>query len=127
MKVLVVDDSPTMRRMVKNVLVQLGHTDVLEAEDGIQALQLLEMHAVDLLIIDWNMPGINGIEVVRRLRQKSRYQSLPVIMISIRDNRDDVLQAAQAQVSGYLLKPFSPTVLQKKIEQVLAAHKAETN
>ncbi len=125
MKVLVVDDSPTMRRMVKNVLAKLGYSDVLEAEDGMQALKMLEEHSVEFLIIDWNMPGVSGIEIIHWLRRQEAYRSLPVLMISIRNNREDIMQAAQAQVSGYLLKPFSPATLQQKIEQILATQNAE--
>ncbi len=119
MKFLVVDDSPTMRRIMKNTLHQLGYTDVVEAVDGKDALAKLNVEEVDFIITDWNMPNMTGLEFTQAVRSSPPFDSLPILMVTTRSMKDDVLQALQARVNNYITKPFTPDVLKKKINQVL--------
>ena len=109
MRFLVVDDSATMRRIVVNSLQRVGFTDVVEAADGAEALEKLS--GIDFLITDWNMPKISGAELTRAVRGRDDTRALPVIMVTARSVRDDILTAMEAGVDSYLVKPFSPQVL----------------
>lgn len=119
MRFLVVDDSATMRRIVVNSLQRVGFTEVVEASDGTEALELLE--AVDFVITDWNMPKMSGAEFTRAVRSREDTRSLPVLMLTARSVRDDILTAMEAGVDSYVVKPFTPQVLRDKIDAVLAA------
>jgi two-component system chemotaxis response regulator CheY len=119
MKCLVVDDSATMRRIVVNSLKSIGITDVLEAVDGNDALQ--KCAGIELIITDWNMPVMGGLELVRALRSSPATAKTPVLMVTTRSVQEDILQAIEAGVSGYILKPFTPQVLKEKISQLMAA------
>ncbi|HUW82927.1 MAG TPA: response regulator [Phycisphaerae bacterium] len=122
MKVLLVDDSRTIRNIQKNVLAQMGHTDILEAADGVEALKLLESETPDLVLVDWNMPNMDGLTLVSRIRQKDR--ALPLIMVTTEAEKGRVIEAIKAGVNNYLVKPFTGEVLSAKIEQTLAKEKA---
>jgi two-component system chemotaxis response regulator CheY len=115
MKCLVVDDSATLRRIVANALKSIGIPDVVEATDGNDALQKCGA-SVDLVITDWNMPVMGGLDLVRALRAAGR--TLPILMVTTRSNRDDILQAVEAGVTGYLLKPFTPQSVREKLEEI---------
>ena len=115
MKFLVVDDSPTMRRIVCNALGELGHDDMAEAEDGSKALQVLEEEAIDFIITDWNMPNTNGLQLTKAVRSHPEYGKLPILMITTRGMKEDVITAMQARVNNYVVKPFTPDVLEEKI------------
>ncbi len=119
LKVLFVEDSPTMRRIIMNSLTKIGFKDVIEAENGIDALEKLDDNAVGLVLTDWNMPEMNGEELVRELRNRSDYRNVPILMITTRGMKDDVLTAVKIGVNGYIVKPFTPEILKKKILKVL--------
>lgn len=118
MKILVVDDSRTIRNIQKNVLAQLGHTDVIEAEDGVKALTMFAEHKVDLMLVDWNMPNMDGITLVRKIRESNR--SVPIIMCTTEAEKSRVLEAVKAGVNNYVVKPFTVESLGEKIAQTIA-------
>lgn len=118
MKILVVDDFSTMRRIIKNLLHKLGYENVDEAEDGTAALPMLHSDSYDFLITDLNMPGMSGLELLRAVRGDERLAHLPVLVVTADANREQIVEAAQAGVNGYVVKPFTATVLRDKIEQI---------
>ena len=118
MKFLVVDDSATMRRIVVNSLKRIGFSDCVEAVDGADALERFEP-SVDFVITDWNMPNMGGLEFVRALRARPEGQKVPILMVTTRSVREDIVSAAQAGVNNYVVKPFTPQVLKDKIDKVL--------
>lgn len=120
MKLLVVDDSSTMRRIIKNTLSRLGYEDVLEGEDGLQGWSVLnENPDMGMLITDWNMPEMNGLELVRKVRADSRFTDLPIIMVTTEGGKAEVITALKAGVNNYIVKPFTPQVLKEKLAAVL--------
>ncbi len=118
MKFLVVDDSATMRRIVVNSLQRIGYSDIVEAADGAQGLEVLD-GSIDFVITDWNMPVMGGLDMVRSIRAQPDRSGLPILMVTTRSVREDIVQAAQAGVNNYVVKPFTPQVLKEKIDQVL--------
>jgi two-component system chemotaxis response regulator CheY len=124
MKFLIVDDFPTMRRMVKGLLHELGYQDVTEADDGNTALPLLKNGSFDFLITDWNMPGMAGLDLLKAVRADARLSKLPVLMLTAEAKREQIIEAAQAGVSGYVIKPFTVTTLKEKIDKILASRAA---
>jgi len=118
MKILLVDDSRTIRNIQKNVLAQLGHTDVLEAGDGLEALKVLEQTRPDLVLVDWNMPNMDGLSLIKAVREKDK--TLPMIMVTTEAEKSRVLEAIKAGVNNYVVKPFTAETLSEKIEQTLA-------
>jgi len=120
MKFLVVDDSVTMRRIIINALQRIGYTDVVEATDGRDALERLDQ-SVEFIITDWNMPNMSGVEFTRSVRGTLVGQSLPILMLTTRGAREDILDAIDAGVNTYILKPFTPSVLKDKIERLMSA------
>ncbi|HSW28470.1 MAG TPA: response regulator [Longimicrobiales bacterium] len=120
MKILVVDDSATMRRIVVNSLNRIGFLECLEAGDGTSALESFDA-SVDFVITDWNMPNMSGLDFVRALRSREDGKRVPIIMVTTRSVREDIVQAAQAGVNNYIVKPFTPQVLKEKIDVVLGA------
>lgn len=118
MKVLIVDDFSTMRRIIKNLLRELGFTNSIEADDGATALPILKSGGVDFLITDWNMPNMPGIELLRQVRSDEALKHIPVMMVTAEASREQIVQAAGAGVNGYIVKPFTAQVLQEKIEQI---------
>ena len=119
MKCLVVDDSAMTRRILLNSLRTIGITDTLEAVDGKQALEMCTA-GVDLVITDWNMPGMTGVDFVRGLRANPDLAAIPVLLVTSRNAKDDVVEAVNAGVNGYIIKPFTPEVLRTNIEGVLS-------
>jgi two-component system chemotaxis response regulator CheY len=119
MKCLVVDDSPTMRRIVVNALKSIGYVETLEAGDGHEALARCD-GSVGLIITDWNMPNMGGLDLVKNLRAKPETSTTPILMVTTRSVREDILTAVQAGVSNYIVKPFTPQVLKEKIDAMLA-------
>lgn len=117
--ILIVDDSPTMRRIIKNTLERIGFKASYEAENGKEALDQLALHPINFVITDWNMPEMNGLEFVTALRNTPEYAKLPVLMITTRGMKEDVLQAVQAGVNNYVVKPFTPETLEAKIGKLL--------
>jgi two-component system chemotaxis response regulator CheY len=120
MKILVVDDFSTMRRIVRNLLVELGFTNTLiqEAEDGNAALALLRANPIDLVVTDWNMPNMTGIELLRAIRADTALKSMPVLMVTAENNRDQIIAAAQSGVNGYIIKPFTAVTLREKLGKI---------
>ncbi len=118
MKILIVDDFSTMRRIIKNLLRDLGFTNTSEADDGTTALPMLQSGSFDFLVTDWNMPGMSGIDLLRAVRADDRLKHLPVLMVTAEAKRDQIIEAAQAGVNGYVVKPFTAQALKEKIEKV---------
>ncbi|MBW1914793.1 MAG: response regulator [Deltaproteobacteria bacterium] len=119
MKVLVVDDFATMRRIVKGALKQLGFLNIVEAEDGQIALDLLKKEKIGLIVCDWNMPNMTGIELLKVVRADAVLKDTPFIMVTAEGQKDNVLEAVNAGVSNYVVKPFTPDILGGKIKKVL--------
>ncbi len=118
MKILVVDDFSTMRRIVKNLLRDLGFTNTHEADDGSTAWPMLQNGDYDFVVTDWNMPGMTGIELLQKIRSDDRLKSVPVLMVTAEAKRDQIVAAAQAGVNGYVVKPFTAAALKEKIEKI---------
>ncbi len=121
MKILIVDDSSTMRRIIGNVVMQLGHSrdDFDEAEDGVAAWKLLEAGQYDIVLTDWNMPNMNGLDLVKKIRAGGAHQKTPIIMITTEGGKGEVITALKAGVNNYIVKPFSADVLKEKLDGVL--------
>lgn len=119
MKFLVVDDSPTMRRIICNALREIGYTELLEAEDGQEALDKLHIVPIDFVITDWNMPNMNGLALTKSIRNNPDMRDLPVLMITTRGMQEDVISAMYARVDSFIVKPFTPAVLRDKIDLIL--------
>jgi len=120
MKILVVDDFQTMRRIIRNYLRQLGFNNVEEAEDGDVALEKLIETQFDFVITDWNMPKMTGIDLLKKIRAENNFKNIPVLIITAEAEKENVVQAAQAGVNDYIVKPFTPEVLQAKIEKIFS-------
>ncbi len=118
MKILVVDDFSTMRRIIKNLLKELGFTNLEEADDGQTALPLLKQGNFDFLVTDWNMPGMTGIDLLRAVRADPNLASLPVLMVTAEAKREQIVLAAQEGVNGYIVKPFNGATLKEKIDKI---------
>ena len=118
MKILIVDDFSTMRRIIKNLLRDLGFTNTQEADDGSTALPMLRSGDFDFLVTDWNMPGMTGIDLLKEVRADAKLVSLPVLMVTAEAKRDQIIEAAQAGVNGYVVKPFTAQVLKEKIDKI---------
>lgn len=116
MKILVVDDSSTMRRIIKNSLQKIGYEDCDEAEDGADALK--KMTGIELLITDWNMPNMDGLTLVKTVRANPAYKAIPIIMVTTEAAKGEIIEAIKAGVNNYVIKPFTHEVLKQKIEQV---------
>lgn len=118
MKFLVVDDFSTMRRIVRNLLKELGYTNVDEAEDGVVALQKLSAGGIDFVVTDWNMPNMTGIELLRAIRANPQIAHLPVLMITAEAKKENIIEAAQAGASGYIVKPFTAATMAEKMAKI---------
>ena len=120
LKVLVVDDMSTMRRILKNVLKQIGYTDLHEAADGAVGLKTLREGGFVLVVSDWNMPVMSGIELLRAIRADSDIKHLPVLMVTAEAQKDNIIEAVQAGVNNYVVKPFTADALLEKLERIFA-------
>ncbi|MDX9858145.1 MAG: response regulator [candidate division Zixibacteria bacterium] len=120
LKILAVDDSPTMRRIIINTLKRAGFQNVVEANDGKDALAKMKVEPVNFVITDWNMPEMDGLTFVTTLRSMEEYKNLPILMVTTRSVKDDILEAMKAGVNNYIVKPFTPDTLKEKIESILA-------
>lgn len=118
MKILVVDDFSTMRRIIKNLLRDLGYNNTAEADDGTTALPMLQAGGYDFVVTDWNMPGMQGIDLLKAIRADDKLKDLPVLMVTAEAKRDQIVEAAQAGVNGYVVKPFTAQTLKEKIEKI---------
>jgi two-component system chemotaxis response regulator CheY len=120
MKVLVVDDFSTMRRIVKNILRQLGFENIVEADDGQTAMRKLESERIDFVISDWNMPNMSGLELLKWVRSHDEFKDMPFLMVTAEAQKENVLEAVKAKVSNYIVKPFTAETLSEKIEKIFA-------
>jgi len=118
MKILVVDDFSTMRRIIKNLLKDLGFTNIEEADDGNTALPKLKQGNFDFLVTDWNMPGMTGIDLLRAVRRDEKLKNLPVLMVTAEAKREQIIRAAKEGVNGYIVKPFNGATLKTKIDKI---------
>ncbi|MBI1906730.1 MAG: chemotaxis response regulator CheY [Rhodocyclales bacterium] len=118
MKILVVDDFSTMRRIVRNLLKELGFTNVDEAEDGAVALQKLQTGGFEFVVTDWNMPNMDGLTLLQSIRKSPHLKHLPVLMITAEAKKENIIAAAQAGASGYIVKPFTAAVLSEKLQKI---------
>lgn len=122
MKILVVDDFSTMRRIIKNLLRDLGFNNTSEADDGLTALPMLKTGKFDLLVTDWNMPGMQGIDLLKAVRAEDdeKLKNIPVLMVTAEQKKEQIVEAAQAGVNGYIVKPFTALILKEKLEKIFA-------
>ena len=118
-KVLIVDDFATMRRILKNILKQLGFKNLLEADDGTTALDVLEKSEIDLIISDWNMPKMTGLELLKNVRAHKKYAKTPFLMVTAEAQKQNVIEAVQAGVSNYVVKPFTAEAISDKLKKIL--------
>lgn len=118
MKVLVVDDFSTMRRIVKNLLRDLGFTNIQEADDGSTALPMLQSGDFEFVVTDWNMPGMQGIDLLRAIRADDNLKHIPVLMVTAEAKKEQIVMAAQAGVNGYIVKPFTAATLKTKLDKI---------
>lgn len=118
MNILVVDDFSTMRRIIKNLLRELGYNNVAEADDGHTGLPMLQAGNFDFLVTDWNMPGMTGLDLLRAVRADEKLCKLPVLMVTAEAKKDQIIEAAQAGVNGYIVKPFNAQTLKEKIDRI---------
>ncbi len=118
MKILVVDDFSTMRRIIKNLLKDLGFANIQEADDGNTALPMLMQGQFDFVVTDWNMPGMQGIDLLRAIRADEKLKHLPVLMVTAEAKKEQIVAAAQAGVNGYVVKPFTAATLKAKLDKI---------
>ncbi|MCR6687174.1 MULTISPECIES: chemotaxis response regulator CheY [Pseudoxanthomonas] len=118
MRILIVDDFSTMRRIVKNLLNDLGYSNTAEADDGTTALAALRSAPFDFVVTDWNMPGMTGIDLLRAIRADDKLKTLPVLMVTAEAKREQIIEAAQNGVNGYIIKPFTAQTLEEKLGKI---------
>ncbi|MFP4084363.1 MAG: chemotaxis response regulator CheY [Desulfonatronovibrio sp.] len=118
MRILVVDDFSTMRRIIKNILRQLGFTNMVEADDGTTAWEVLNKDKIDFIVSDWNMPKMSGIELLRKVRSSEEFADLPFLMVTAEAQQENIIEAVQAKVSNYIVKPFTADTLGQKIDKI---------
>ena len=117
-KILIVDDFSTMRRIIKNLLRDLGFNNTQEADDGLTALPMLKSGKFDLVVSDWNMPGMQGIDLLKNIRADENLKHLPVLLVTAEQKREQIIEAAQAGVNGYIVKPFTAATLKEKLDKI---------
>ena len=117
-KILIVDDFSTMRKIIRNILTQLGFKNILEADDGTTALEILKKEKVDLIISDWNMPKMSGLELLKAVRSDENFKDIPFVMVTAEAQKESILEAIKYKVNQYIVKPFTPETLKEKLEKV---------
>ena len=127
MKILIVDDFSTMRRIIKNLLRDLGFNNTAEADDGQSALPMLKTGEFDFLVTDWNMPGMDGLTLLKTVRADAKLADMPVLMVTAEAKRDQIVVAAEAGVNGYVVKPFTAATLKQKIERIFGGARSESS
>jgi two-component system, chemotaxis family, chemotaxis protein CheY len=118
-KILVVDDFATMRKVVRNLLKQVGYDDIVEAEDGVMALKALKSQKIDVVVSDWNMPNMSGLELLKAVRADAELAKTPFLMVTAEALQDNVVAAVKAGVNNYIVKPFTAEVLSEKIKKIM--------
>ena len=126
MKVLVVDDFATMRKIVRNILKQIGFTNIVEADDGANAMSMIKDDKIDFVVTDWNMPNMTGLELLKNIRSTENAKNLPVLMVTAEGLSENVVDAVKAGVDNYIVKPFTAETVQAKIEQIFAKRAANS-
>jgi two-component system chemotaxis response regulator CheY len=117
-KILIVDDFSTMRKIIRNILTQLGFKNILEADDGTTALEILKKEKVDLIISDWNMPKMSGLELLKAVRSDENLKDVPFVMVTAEAQKENILEAIKYKVNQYIVKPFTPETLKEKLEKI---------
>ncbi len=120
LKILAIDDSPTMRRIIINTLKRAGYEDIVEAGDGKEAIAKLKVEDVNFVITDWNMPEMDGLTFVNTIRAMDEYKNLPILMVTTRSVKEDIVEALKAGVNNYIVKPFTPETLKQKIVETIS-------
>lgn len=118
MRVLIVDDFSTMRRIVRNILRQIGLNNVVEADDGTTAWDVLNREKIDFIVSDWNMPKMTGIELLRKVRSSEQFADTPFLMVTAEAQQENIIEAVQAKVSNYIVKPFTADTMKQKIDKI---------
>jgi len=118
MRILVVDDFSTMRRIVKNILKQLEFTNVVDADDGTTAWEVLNKDKIDFVVSDWNMPKMTGLELLKKVRNSEEFADVPFLMVTAEGQQENIIEAVQAGVSNYIVKPFTPETFEQKIKKI---------
>lgn len=118
MRVLIVDDFSTMRRIVRNILRQIGLNNVVEADDGTTAWDILNRDKIDFIVSDWNMPKMTGIELLRKVRSSEQFAEIPFLMVTAEAQQENIIEAVQAKVSNYIVKPFTADTMKQKIDKI---------
>ncbi len=118
MKILIVDDFATMRRIVKNILKQIGFSNIIEADDGSTALEILKSDKIDLVLCDWNMPKVSGLDMLKQMKADSELKDTPFLMITAEAQKQNIVEAVQAGVSNYIVKPFTADTISEKLKKV---------
>ncbi|MFP4167512.1 MAG: chemotaxis response regulator CheY [Desulfonatronovibrionaceae bacterium] len=118
MRILIVDDFSTMRRIIKNIMRQLGYNNIVEADDGTTAWEILNKDKIDFIISDWNMPKMTGIELLRKVRASEEFSDMPFLMVTAEAQQENIIEAVQAKVSNYIVKPFTAETLGQKIDKI---------
>ncbi len=118
MRVLIVDDFSTMRRIVRNILRQLGFTNVVEADDGTTAWEVLNREKIEFIVSDWNMPQMAGIDLLRKVRASEQFADIPFLMVTAEAQQENIIEAVQAKVSNYIVKPFTADTMKQKIDKI---------
>ena len=126
LNILVADDFSTMRRIVGGLLRQCGATRIFEAEDGVEALRIIENNPIDSVASDWNMPNMTGLDLLKTLRAHPKFARMPVLLITAEGKKENIVEAAQAGADGYIVKPFTQDTLQEKLTRILSRHAAAT-
>jgi two-component system, chemotaxis family, chemotaxis protein CheY len=119
LKILVVDDFATMRKVIRNLLKQIGYENIVEAEDGINAMKVLKSQKVDLIVSDWNMPNMTGLELLKAVRGDDELKPIPFLMVTAEALQENVIAAIKAGVNNYIVKPFTAEMLNEKIKKIL--------
>jgi two-component system chemotaxis response regulator CheY len=118
MKILIVDDFSTMRRIIKNLLTELGFSKFEEADDGATALPIIENGGIDFVVTDWNMPNMTGLDLITAIRANDEIKSLPILLVTAEAKKDQIVAAAKAGVNGYIVKPFTAITLKEKVDRI---------
>lgn len=122
--ILVADDFSTMRRIISNILKEIGFIKIKEAENGRQAFEMVKTNEIDFVISDWNMPDMTGLDFLKQVRSSQQYSKLPVLLVTAEAKKENIIEAAQNGASGYIVKPFTPQILKEKIDKILEKHKS---
>jgi two-component system chemotaxis response regulator CheY len=118
MKILIVDDFSTMRRIIKNILRQVGYVNIFEADDGTTALEILRKEKIQFIVSDWNMPQMSGLELLKAVRTSEEWKDLPFLMVTAEGQKEHVIEAVKHRVNNYIVKPFTPETLMEKVNKI---------